>query len=164
MAEALLAFGIAANIVTFVDFTSKIIGAGTTKYGGFSDVNLIETVNSDLRSTIQALEKSIREQQNQSPTQNQLELLNLAEQCSIVAAELFAVLNSLKVQVTVQVRSDNSIPGWSSWKKTRPVQAKWQNFRAALKEVWKDNEIRALEDRLDKFRQQLVLHILVALR
>ena len=88
--------------------------------------------------------------------------MELATQYNFVAEELFTVLESLKVRVKKQVRDGSSNSVWSSWKK--PVQAKWQNFRAVLKEAWKDDQIRALEEKLDKFRQQLVIHILVALR
>jgi len=171
MAEAILAFGVAANIVAFVDFTAKVIASGKSKYGALSDLKLIENVNNDLRSTLRNLERSIQEQQLTNPTENQLELLSLAEQCSVVANDLFTVLNSLEVQETKVYHNWKAEEGettslWGSWRKAKaqPLLVKWPNFRSALKAVWKEDEVKALEQRLDMFRQQLVLRILVTLR
>ena len=171
MAEAILAFGVAANIVGFIDFTAKVIASGKSKYGALSDLNLIKNVNNDLRSTLRNLEKSIQEQQVTNPTENQRELLSLAGQCSLVATDLFTVLDSLEVQETKvyeswKVQEDEPTSLWGSWRKTKTqhLLVKWPNFRSALKAVWKEDEVKALEHRLDMFRQQLVLRILVTLR
>jgi hypothetical protein len=103
VAEALLAFGVAANIVQFIDFTAKVISigyyTGASRYGGLNGIDLVRNVNDDLRNTVNRLERSLkREQRDNNPTENQKELLNLAEQCRDVAAELFMALESLKVR------------------------------------------------------------------
>jgi len=92
MAEALLAFGVAANVVAFIDFTAKIISAGSDKYGGLSDLNIVETVNEDLRATLEELETSVKRERGREGevrlTENQIGLLNLARECDVIAKEV----------------------------------------------------------------------------
>jgi hypothetical protein len=164
MAEALLAFGVAANIVQFIDFTAKVIcvgyHTGASRYGGLNGIDLVRNVNDDFRIMVDRLEKSLKmEQRNNNPTENQKELLNLAEQCRDVAAELFVALESLKLRA--RERSEAKTAGRKA--KTERWQG-WENFRTALKIVWKEDEIKLLEEKVDAFRQQLVVRILVSLR
>jgi hypothetical protein len=163
MGEVLVAFGVAANIVQFIDFTAKVISTGyhtrATRYGGLAGIELIQNVNDDLRSAVEGLEQSLKLEQGEKPTQNKKELLLLAEQCREVAAELFAVLESLKMHA----KSRQEVTGRGK-KKEKEKWYGWQNFRATLGTVWKEDRIKTLENQVDAFRQQLVLRILVSFR
>jgi len=165
MAEALFALGVAANIVQFVDFTAKVISTGyhtgKSRYGGLGGIELIGNVNDDLRSVVNGLEQSLKIEQREQPTQNKEELLVLAEQCRDVATELFTVLESLKIHAHAKVAEE--VKG-SRWGKSKEKWYGWQNFRTALRTVWKEDKIKELENRVDAFRQQLVLRILVSFR
>jgi hypothetical protein len=148
MAEAVLAFGIAANIVQFVEFSSKVFSTGyrlgDSGYGGVKTNQSVETIATDLRQVTRALEDSLQQQDcKQLLTQNELDLLNLAGKCKDVTSELFIALGRLKIQ---------GKPG------------KWNTFRAALKTVLKEEEIKTLEKQIAGFRQQLIIRILMSFR
>jgi hypothetical protein len=152
MAEALLAFGVASNVVQFIDFTTKVLSTtyriGQAGYKNLTDNEMIHMVNNDLLRSVENLEKSVDVQGSQMPTENDRELIQLARQCKDVASELFSALESLRS------------PQFHSSRR----REKWQNFRTALKTVWKEEHIRKLEERVDTFRQQLTIHILISLR
>jgi len=68
------------------------------------------------------------------------------------------------MQAEVHEKSQKETSTWASWKKAQPVQVKWRHFRIALRAAWKEDQIKGLEQRLEKFRHQLVFRILVAFR
>jgi hypothetical protein len=132
-------------------------------------IELIRNVNDDLRSTVDDLERSLKEEQPEQPTQNKKELLLLAEQCRDVANELFAVLEPLKVYAKskdIELKAESkSKDRWYKRTSSFPVEwYGWQNFRTALRTVWKEDQIKLLENKVDAFRQQLILRILVSFR
>jgi uncharacterized protein Yka (UPF0111/DUF47 family) len=152
MAEALLAFGVAANVVQFIDFTTKVLST-TYRIGQEGNKNLgenrmIQMVNDDLLKSVKNLNKSLKLQESHTLTENEGELMQLAERCKDIASELFSALDSLKSHREHYGRK----------------REKWQNFRIALKTVWKEEHIRRLEGRVDAFRGQLTMRILISLR
>ena len=176
MAEALVALGLATNIVQFIDFASKVIATAyqtrSSKYNGLPGIDLIRNVNDDLRSTVHGLEKSLRkEQEREELSENQRELLLLAGQCKDIATELFAVLKPLKVHAKAKEAEINAeMKKKETWYRLKsetsfPVHWHgWQNFRIALRTLWKEDQIKTLEDKVNTFRQQLILRVLVSFR
>jgi hypothetical protein len=43
-------------------------------------------------------------------------------------------------------------------------RCKWKTFRSALKSVWRENKIEALQRRLGEFREELIIRILMSFR
>jgi hypothetical protein len=74
---------------------------------------------------------------------NERDLQSLCEECQQVADDLLAVLKRLKAQEN---------------------KGKWSNILQAIKSIWSQEQIDSLQKRLDGFRQQLIIAILVALR
>jgi hypothetical protein len=150
MAESILFFGIAANVVQFVDFSSKVLSASYKLYkdeyglNGLEETRELEVITKSLHKIIEGLESSLQQEDlKQKATQNELDLRELAKHCREIAEELLAAVGKLKVK---------GKPG------------KWNSFRAALKTLWDEDKIEAIQKRLDRFRQELVVHILVSLR
>lgn len=73
-----------------------------------------------------------------------LALQTLSKKCSSVAAELTDALNKLKVQSTANRR--------------------WKSVRQALKGLMRKEELDVMVKRLQLFRDELNLHILVSMR
>jgi hypothetical protein len=159
MAEALAAFAIAANVVQFIDFTAKIISTGYRASKSKPTGNdWTETLTDDLLGVSAVLKAPIAKEKGHEITENERELVELAGKCAEVASELLSTLEALSLREE-PVKSQGN-------KGTRLERRKpaWRDFRTALKTVWSEDKIIALEKRVDSFRQQLVLRILVSFR
>ena len=150
MAESIAAFGLAANAIQFVDFGSKILAVGYRLYRsnatGTVKNSKLQEVTQDLLKVADGLEASMKplpQHFQTSLSTNDIQLRKLAQKCRDTCLELLAVLNKLKVQ-------DQS--------------RKWDTLRIALRTVWSEDKIEALQRSLDRYRQELVLRILLALR
>ena len=150
MAEAILAFGLASNAIQFIDFGSKILSKTYhlyhSKAGGQIEECGLEVVTRDLQRVTESLQSSFADERKQSPkplSQNEVQLQDLARRCQDSCSELVAALEELKVH------------GRSR---------RWNTFRAALKTVWSEDRIDSLQRNLDNYRQELIIHILLALR
>jgi hypothetical protein len=150
MAEAIVAFGLAAGIVQFIDFGSKILSYGYRLYKIKSGAKVLDgTQDFDLiTQSLQRVARGIAEplQQDNSTrefSQTELDLRELAKRCNEVAEELLGAMDRIEF---------------------RNKAGKWYSFRAALKSVLAEDKIEAMRQRLDKFRQEIVIHILACFR
>ena len=73
------------------------------------------------------------------------QLKNLCEECDVVSRESLAKLDTLKIR-------------------SRSRYKRWDSFRQALKGMWNEGELRALEKRLESIRPQLDTNLLICLR
>lgn len=69
----------------------------------------------------------------------------LAKECKIDCDRLLHVLGRLN-------RGHGAFPKW------------WTSFKSALKELWKGDEIEALEARIKKHQTQLIMHMCIRMR
>ncbi|KAF2114525.1 hypothetical protein BDV96DRAFT_522208 [Lophiotrema nucula] len=136
------ALGVAGNIIQFLDFSCKLISKGKEIYTsgeGASAVSLeIEVIHEDLCNVANALGPQ------HTISAQDIHLQQLAKACQDVAQDLLNTVRSLKVDPQAQHR-------------------KWKSFRQALKSVWKQSRIEDLEARLDSFRKQLTLHLVLSI-
>lgn len=148
MAESLLAFGVAANIVQFIDFSSKLFstgyelhktGSGATHKNKELGRNTEDLLNltGDLDNTVQGNES------NHGLSQNDLQLHQLAAQCRTICVELHGALERLRVSAQ---------------------SAGWKTVRAALMSLWGEKKIEDLQKRVEQYRQELILRIIFSLR
>jgi hypothetical protein len=148
MAEAIAAFGLAANVVQFIDFGSKLTSSFWHLYksgrDGVEEVSFaphLQTMTSDLQNILDGLV----DQESGDGSHDDSGLRKLAEDCKAQAAELQTLLGSLGT-------AGNGKFG------------KREALKAAFRAVWKEDEINSFEVRLGQFRQQLTLHLLSSLR
>jgi hypothetical protein len=142
------ALAIAATVVQFIDFTSGLVAQGVEIYqsssGRLLEHEELERITSSLSETtakIQECFASQRRRRELTHIEKQQEKIGL--DCQQVADELLQILDQLKLQ---------------------KEKTKWRSFRQALLAMWKEKKVNALEDRLERFRRQMVLIILAALR
>jgi hypothetical protein len=141
--DPISALSVAAAVVQFVDFAGTLLSSTRTIHKAFSKE--AESV-SDLRTitnTLQRLNSDIEQSVVGSASSHDKDLLNLCHDCNRTANSLVNALTKLNAQ------------GNSSL---------WSSFKVALKTVWTQDELDELQKRLDSFRQQISMHILVALR
>jgi hypothetical protein len=138
--EPLTALSLAANILQFIDFASKLVSS-SIEISRSSDG--LTVTNSELTT----ISESLLELNLTFEFSDDLPLSqpskNLIEGCNEVGRELRKALDRLK-----------NLEGGQ----------KWSSVRQALLTIWRSGEITALAERLDRFRQQLMIEICAALR
>ena len=136
----LAVIGLVGNIVQFVDFSGKLLSKSIELYRSY-DGSLAENV--DIETTAKHLAVLNKKLKDDASTVGDESLQNLSRSCQKAAIDLLVALDKVKV-------------------KNR--QQKWESIRKALRSVWSKEEIRELEQRLAKFKQELNLHVVVRLR
>lgn len=146
MLDPLSALSLAAAIVQFVDYTTKIVlGAAEIHASatGSLDKNVeLSSITIDLSDIS---DKLVIDDRNQSNTYSNDEraLSSLAMQCRDVANKLLTTLEDLSV---------------------KGPHKKWKSVRQALLSVWREIEIRDIRKRLDTFRNQLTTRLVATLK
>lgn len=135
MAEALAAFGLASNIVQFVDFGIKLVSCGAELYssaeGASKENTIMEKITLDIKRNTQNLASG--------GVNHDEALRDLVKACNELARDLLAVLGTLKIDV----------------KKNRRMET----MRKSLKNFQKRREIKDIYNRLCKVRDQICSHL-----
>jgi hypothetical protein len=149
MLDPLTALSLAGNIIQFIDFSTKLVAKGHELYNSADGASIgnaeLEVIAKDLQDLNGRLQQSPPSAATKSIlTDSDIALRKLSGKCSGVAGELVGALDKLKVQGTSNRR--------------------WKSLRQALKGLMKKEEVDAIAERLQTFREELNLHILVSMR
>lgn len=143
--EPLAALSVAANVIQLVDFGTRLIRNIHQLHqdGQVSEDIDLHTVTKDLRDLNGRLQTSAEQRSDQhSFAGDETALVHLVRGCNKVADEMIGRLSKL----------------------SGAKHKSWDSFRLALKSLWTRKEIEAIAARLESYRDQLVLRILVDLR
>lgn len=149
--EPLSAFSAAAGVVQLVDFTSRLISESYQIYkssdGELSRNGDLDTVTKDLLKLNKLLTLSMKSSRkdNNFEEPSEASLQSLLRDCSSVAEELHVALSKLKLQPEAK-------------------RQRWGSVQRGLRSIWSQDDINSLDRRLDNFRQQISMHLLVSLR
>ncbi|KAH6682381.1 hypothetical protein F5X68DRAFT_263347 [Plectosphaerella plurivora] len=133
------AAGLASSIITFIDFSYKLIDGSTTIYQqvqGGSGANL------DTRKIVddlQAITKQLSQTTPAPPTLHEQALASIAGHCNTLSNELVALLRSF------EPKADGN-------KALRSLEAAFKTLR-------KTGKIREIEQKLDSYKLQLLLRL-----
>lgn len=144
MLDPISAVSLAAAILQFVDFGSKIIVSG---YETYRSTHGATEENIDLEYLTQMLYK-FQDQLSTSPNQlapSDQELQKLAQKCSYIAGDLLVLLDSPKVKEKGLVRT-------------------WDALRQSCRLVWKKDEIAKKEKMLNSIAGQVNSRLLYMIR
>lgn len=137
------AVGFASAILSFVEFSSKVIAGSYEVYTsatGTSDENV------DLRRVTEDLQL-LTQQLNISGTVDlsggHVILAELAKNCREVSAELLAMLKTLQ---------------------TQKLNSKTESLRVVLRSLRKKKDVESLEKRLGLYRQQILDRVIIMMR
>ena len=151
--EGLAALSLAANILQFAEFASKIISKSQKIYestSGFTDedAGLLDITKSldELTTGLYTLPPVPDRSKAYSPDEKQLQ--TLAKSCRDAADKLTKALEKLKVEGAGQEGS----------------RRKWKSLRQALTRLWKAKEIDEMAENLDSCRQQVTFCLLKILK
>jgi hypothetical protein len=146
--EAFAAIGAASAVLTFVEFGIKLVSKGKEYYesaeGVLADHAERSAVSSKLSDLTNRLSRSISSRgSGKKLTPAEAALLEVTEDCQSTADEFIVALDELKVS---------------------GPNRKWKSFRQALKSIWKKEGLQQIEAKLDRLRQQVVIHLLVVMK
>ena len=137
------ALGLASNVITFIDFTSRLISGSLELYhstdGSTASHKVLEDVTKDLENLCDGLTPTRSNGLGGGPPDSEITLLPLLEPCKELGHELLIVLKGLKVQGRGKA---------------------WKSARQALKSVWKADKIKNYKEQLDLYRSQLASRLL----
>jgi hypothetical protein len=138
--DPITAVSFAASILTFIDFGYKVV-TGTLeifKTGTSSENARISVVINDLCAVVKPLS---REPPGESDHEKALKAL--AVECQELSRELVSLLERLKMA---------------------PDRSKWKSVKVALHSMRKKGEVADLEDKLGKYRSQILLRLALILK
>ena len=138
--EVIAAIGLVGNIIQFVDFSGKLISESIQLYRSYDGVL---AKNIDIETAAKHLGELNKRLKNSDTISGDGALQRLCLSCQEAANDLLVALDKVKV---------------------KKRQQKWECIRKALQSVWSKEEIKELEKRLEMFKEQLNLHIVVDLR
>jgi len=140
--EPVSAVGLASSIITFVEFSFKLVTGALEVYwsvdGTLEENARLERVIGDLNSIVDDLGKK-----GGGGSRNERAIRDLAVECQADAALLIDLLKSLKV------------PG---------RRTLWRSVATQWKALLKKDEIRDLKERLREYRSEIMLNLMLLLR
>ena len=138
--DPITAVGLASSILTFIDFGYKIV-TGTLevlKTGSLSENTHITIVINDLQAIVKPLARKPT-----GKSDNEIALRDLAKQCQEVSQKLTDLLETLKAD---------------------PKSSSWKSVKVVLRSMWKKGEVAELEERLSKYRSEIMVRLVAILR
>jgi hypothetical protein len=149
MIDPLTAFGLAANIVQFLDLGGRIVQTGYRTYrsakGTTYETISLEQVTIDLLHVTEQLTVPLADN-DVALSRPDTNLESLARQCRDLAKRLLDVVDRLKLTSKGPFRE-------------------WQALQIAIREhVTKKSEIQTISGLLNTYRQQISTHLLAIMR
>ena len=148
MLEPLTALSLAASIVQFIDFGSRLLTAGYGAYrsqnGATAEHSLLEQAYADLKVLSDQLGTPNGASLRKQPS-DESALRDLAYQCYVLSSDLLTLLESLKVKTSGPLRS-------------------WEAIRQALRSSLKSDRIKAAQTSLERIKTEMGLRLLTIIR
>lgn len=138
--DPITAVGFAASILTFIDFSYKVV-TGTAEVfqsGSTSKNTHLSEIIGDLKNASEKLKDWPTPKSDHEKALQQLSV-----SCQEVAQRLVNLLARLS---------------------TTPGKSKWMSVRVVLRGMRKDGEVEELENTLDKYRSQIILRLIQIVR
>jgi hypothetical protein len=142
--DPISALGAAAGAVQFLDFVAKILSSSAKVYRYTCDNGEahrdLKAISVDLQNLNQKMLDSYSKKKSASQDLAEYDDIKaLCKSCNQVAQDLDGALAKLEKE---------------------PGSKPWKNFHVALKSVWSEKDISALQQRVDNFRHQISLQLL----
>lgn len=139
MLDPLTAFGLAANIVQFLEFTLKLVTETRDIYQSASGHSAKSASLSSIADDLKSLSEGLLLSSVRGNTSIGPDLRLLADQAKKVAEELCDAIS------TVRAKRPHSI---------------WHSFKAVLREIYNDEKIKGLLSEITRLQNSLILRLL----
>jgi hypothetical protein len=151
------ALGAAAAIAQFIDFGIKLVSTTVKNHKepqGATELQGHKLVVERLQALVGRLTDS-SSSTGLSTVENDLAIQAICDECERTGGELLAVVK--------RIYGDRST-GVVTRLKGHGNRRKWKSFRQALLQIWNEEKVVGLSNRLHILRQELTVHLLAALR
>lgn len=141
--DPLSAVGFASSILTFVEFSFKVI-SGTfeiVRSGNTAENAHVSVVINDLHRITKNLQQSSAAPDGSTHHDDGID--SLASECLSISKELLDLLQKLKMKAG---------------------DSKWKSINVSLRSMWAKGDVAYLEKRLDKCRSQMMMRLLLSLK
>ena len=146
--DPLTALSIASAVVQFVDFGTKLVSKGIEIYKSADGVLADHAEQLEIFSRLAELSRG----------------LSTSGALSTTGKKLSPAEEALQ-EVTLEcIRLADDFSGAIDKVKITGGNRKWKSFRQALKSVWRKEEIEERLVKLDRLRQQVLIHLLVVVK
>lgn len=136
--------GLAGTVVQFVQFAANLFNVAKEIHRSASGISegseSLDAVYSRLSTLSAELQTAHRSNSAQPSEAADLAMGVLAKECKVDCDRLLSILSRLN-------QGHGSSPKW------------WKSFKSALRELWKGDEIDALEARIAKHQTQLIMYM-----
>lgn len=140
--------GLAGTVVQFVQFAANLFSIAKEVHRSSSGISKEKESLEAIYNRLSTLSKNLQNPWPVTQSSNgaypdraaNVGMRSLAEECKIDCDRLLSVIGRLS-------HGHGTLPKW------------WNSFRSALKELWKRDEIEALEARIAKHQTQLIMHM-----
>jgi hypothetical protein len=140
--DPVTAVGFAASILQFIEFSWGVIAGSYEVYksttGTTPENAHISTIIDDLEKVTDGLPSDVS-----GKTKHEKELCKLADKCHDLSQDLSKILKRLQ---------------------TTEKNSKWQSLKVKVASMRKEKEISSIENRLDKYRSQILIRLNFMLR
>ncbi|KAM0549877.1 hypothetical protein ACHAPJ_009124 [Fusarium lateritium] len=138
---------VAASIIQAIDVSSRLISDGIIIYksqdGQTVEHRELEEITTSMAKDVQQLAKGLDKTNRMRDLPDlKKKQENIGRQCQSIANELLETLRGLKYE---------------------GPKSPWKSIRQALASAWNDEKIKGLEQRLDRYRQQMITNVLSSL-
>jgi hypothetical protein len=144
--DPMTALNVATSVVQFVEFAGTIFSSTWSIYRAFnrdrSRYSDLETITRGLRDLNKDLVESLKWNPSHS-TDRDRQMIDLCGDCNRTALELIQALEHLRAQAKSSV---------------------WGSFRIALSSVLGQDKVAEMQNRLEGFRHQMTMFLLVSVR
>jgi len=143
------ALSLASNVVQLIGFAGTIVSQSMQLYrssnGALGENVELQTVTEDLMELEERLRFSLkRGNDNEKGAGDEKGLEDLISGCVAIARQLLMALEKVKLHGS--------------------KHRSWKALRKAIQGMWSKSEIESLRNRLDLYKEELEMHLLVSLR
>jgi len=143
--DPLSAVSLAATVVQFVDFASKVLSKTNELYNSATGASLSNSECATVTRDLIALDKRLTDRSSKrgSLSKEEYALEALCRGCNVIADELLEHLEKIKVQ---------------------GKHKRWKSLRQALKSISSESAVDEISKRLGRYREELDTHLLALIK
>ena len=167
--DPLSALSVAASIVQFVGFTSTVVSriyeAVRSRRGELRQHGELKDETHKLLALSNDVERILRPEVLRRPlTPVETALEDVCKECHNKAMDLMELLTELELKPQEDGEDLGSKLNQGGEAQPSKPRIKWKDVQQAVKAIWRQQDIGALQQRLSDARERLMLTILVSLR
>ena len=136
--DPLTAIGLASNILSFIDFATKVVAGAVAIHGSASGLTKENRTSKAIATQMRSLSSVLQQARDTQPTGEEKALYALAAECHDLSGKIIGLVEKTK---------------------PKDSKSKISSLRAGIKSIWYETDRRRLEEQLDHCRSQLSVQL-----